>query len=262
MTSVVDWFSQSPKQLAATIGRLQASNARPLIRIGNTLESQDEETRSNLFDSVLRHIDIWGSPQLEPVVSSSTILFDELRRKNVTLYICVTPEELVSYRSIIRCLLGQILYAFRDRKEDWDLPPVTFFIDEFPQLGYMPEIEQMLALGRQAGLRLWLFAQTKGQIESAYNDATRLLDMMAVRCFIEPTGQLAEAISKELGLVRDIYEGTEKPLASPQELSGPAYAGKVIVFEGGHSPARLIAVKAFEDATAKDRMNLSPPDDE
>ena len=55
----------------------------------------------------------------------------------------------------------------------------------------------MLALGRQSGLRLWLFAQGKTQIEQAYGDAERILDLMAVRCFIEPTGPLAHELSKE-----------------------------------------------------------------
>ncbi|GAA0022821.1 type IV secretory system conjugative DNA transfer family protein [Bradyrhizobium diazoefficiens] len=254
MAAVVDWFSPSAMDLDLQIRQLQKSGVRSLVRIGNQLESADHETRSNLFDTVLRHIEIWGAPQLEPVITETTLDLTNFRRQNGTLYLCVTPEELVSYRPLIRCLLGQIFYTIRDSREQWGQYPVTFFLDEFPQLGYMQEVEQMLALGRQSGLRLWLFAQTKAQLQQAYGDADRLLEMMAVRCFMEPTGSMAHELSKELGQVRDMFTNTMKPLATAQQLMGPEYADKVIVLEGGRRPARLNALKAFDDPLLVNRL--------
>lgn len=254
MSAVVDWFSPSAKQLEMQIGFLQESGVRSLVRIGNQLQSADEETRSNLFDTVLRHIDVWGAPQLETIISETTLDFTNFRRDNGTLYLCVTPEELLTYRPLIRCLLGQIFYTIRDTRDQWGLPPVTFFLDEFPQLGYMQEVEQMLALGRQSGLRLWLFAQTKAQLQQAYGDADRLLEMMAIRSFIEPTGTMAHELSKELGQTRDLFSNNMKPLATAQQLMGPEYADKVIVLEGGRRPARLKALKAFDDPVLADRL--------
>ena len=257
MSAVVDWFSPSTKQLELQIRVLQGSGVRSLVRIGNQLESADEETRSNLFDTVLRHVEVWGSPQLEPVIAETTIDFDNLRRDNGTLYLCVTPEELVMYRPLIRTLLGQIFYTIRDDRELWGFPPVTFFLDEFPQLGYMQEVEQMLAMGRQSGLRLWLFAQTKSQLQQAYGDADKILEMMAIRCFIEPTGTIAHEISKELGNVPDVYSNKMKPMATAQQLMGPEFVDKVIVLEGGRQPARLKAIKAFDDPLIADRIGKS-----
>jgi hypothetical protein len=118
----------------------------------------------------------------------------------------------------------------------------------------MEEVEQMLALGRQPGLRLWFFAQTMGQLTQAYGDADRLLDMLAVRCFIAPSGTLAEKLSKELGTVRDVFSGKERPLATAQELAGPEYASKVLVLEGGRAPARLDLVMAYADPAIAARM--------
>lgn len=254
MSAVVDWFSPSAKQLEMQISFLQDSGVRSLVRVGNQLQSADEETRSNLFDTVLRHVDVWGAPQLEQIISETTIDFANLRSHSGTLYLCVTPEELVTYRPLIRTLLGQIFYTIRDAREQWGQPPVTFFLDEFPQLGYMQEVEQMLALGRQSGLRLWLFAQTKAQLQQAYGDADRLLEMMAIRCFIEPTGTMAQELSKELGSARDLFSNTMKPLATAQQLMGPEYADKVVVLEGGRRPARLRALKAFDDPALVSRL--------
>ncbi len=254
MSSVVDWFSPSAKQLASMVKRLKESGVRPLIRTGNQLETADPETQSNIFETALSHIQIWGSPQLERLIGSTTINLDSFREANGTLYLCVTESELVAYRPVIRTILGTVLHRLREDRESWPLPPVTFFLDEFPQLGYMEEIEQMLALGRQPGLRLWFFAQTMGQLTQAYGDADRLLDMLAVRCFIAPSGTLAEKLSKELGSVRDVFSGKERPLATPQELAGPEYASKVLVLEGGRAPARLDLVMAYADPAVAARM--------
>lgn len=254
MSAVVDWFSPSADDFKAMIVRLKQSGVRPLVRTGNQLETSDPETQVNIFETALSHIQIWGSPQLEQLIGSTTISLDTFRQSNGTLYLCVTESELVAYRPIIRTILGTVLHQLRENREDWDLPPVTFFLDEFPQLGYMEEIEQMLALGRQPGLRLWFFAQTLGQLTQAYGDADRLLDMLAVRCFIAPSGALAEKLSKELGSTRDVFSGRERPLATPQELAGPEYANKVLVLEGGRSPARLDLVMAYADPVAAARM--------
>ncbi|MDD1532699.1 hypothetical protein C7U89_01400 [Bradyrhizobium sp. WBOS4] len=259
MSAVVDWFSPSPKELKLHIEFLQGCGVRSLVRIGNQLASADEETRSNLFETVLRHVDVWGSPQLETVVAETTINFEDLRSKNGTLYLCVTTEELLMYRPLIRTLLGQIFYTIRDARDQYDLPPVTFFLDEFPQLGYMQEIEQMIALGRQSGLRLWLFAQGTSQLQKAYGDPQRILELMAVRCFMEPTATTAQELSKELGSRRDLLTGQMKPLATPQQLMGPEYVDKVVVLEGGRRPARLLAVKAYEDPQLKGRLKEPQP---
>lgn len=254
MPAVVDWFSVSEAQLADRVQRLQASPHRVLSRLGNQLDGIDPDTQSSIFETVLSHIQIWGSPQLEPLVGDTSIDLGRFRDENGTLYLCVTEAELVAYRPVIRALLGFVLQTLKDDRARWQLPPVTFFLDEFPQLGYMEEVEQMVALGRQPGLRLWFFAQSIGQIERAYGDANRLLDMLALRAFMAPTGTLAEMLSKELGTVRDVFSGRERPMASPQELSGPEYADKVIVLEGGRRPARLQRVMAFEDFAICDRM--------
>lgn len=250
MTAVVDWFSMTPTQIQATFQRLQASNIRTLVRVGNQIEAADPETQANIFETVLRHIDIWGSPQLEDIVCSPSMCMESLRKDRLNLYLCVTPEELLLYRPVIRALLGQLLYTLRDQRDGWNSCTVTFFLDEFPQLGYFPEVEQMLALGRQMGLRLWLFAQTLGQLEQVYGDANRLLEMMAVVAYMQPTASVAENISRLLGMTKDLYTGAEKPLVTTQELMGPEFSDKVVVFEAGRAPAKLGRIMAFQDEYA------------
>lgn len=260
MPAVVDWFSVSEAQFAKQVIRLQESPHRVLSRLGNQLDCIDPDVQSSIFETVLSHIEVWGSPQLEPLVDRTSFDLNRFRIDEGTLYLCVTEADLVTYRPVIRALLGHVLHVLKDDVARWDLPPVTFFIDEFPQLGYMEEVEQMVALGRQPGLRLWFFAQSLGQIEKAYGDASRLLDMLALRAYMSPTGSLAEKLSKELGKVRDVFSGVERPLATAQELSGPEYSDKVIVLEGGKRPAKLEKIMAYEDPEIEGWIGLSEAD--
>lgn len=258
MVAVVDWFSPSPDELEDTIDRLLGCEVRALERIGNQLRTMPEKVRESIFDSTRRHIDSWGAPELDELVAGTTFDLTDLRRFNGTFYLCVTPEELAGYTSIVRTLFGLTMLTLRAERDSWDGPPVTFFMDEFPQLGYMREIEQMLALGRQSGLRLWLFAQTTAQLKDVYRDPDRIMNMMAVRCYMEPTGSEAHDLSRELGAHDYGIFGKSSPLATPQQLMGPQYVGKVIVLEGGRAPARLLCVNAYQDPEAKRRMGTKP----
>jgi type IV secretion system protein VirD4 len=256
MTSVVEWLSPgSDEALKEQAERLQDSGVLSLRVIGGELaRSSKGGTRDSLLATAQQHIQIWGEPEVEGLTGKTTWSFADIRERNGTVYLCVTPEELKEYASLIRIILGRALQEFREGSG----PQVTFFVDEFPQLGYMPELMRMLELGRGAGCRLWLFTQTVGQIEEQYGSHLRgaIFDMCAIQSFIEPTNDLARHIEKLLPAETNIYTGEKKPLATAHDLAGPAYQGKVIVIEGGLKPAVLDRVFAFDDHEIVGRMNL------
>lgn len=254
MASVSRWFSPSANELKARIARLGDSPVDALADKARELSQLPDNVRESLFTSAKRHIEIWSAPEVLGLTASTTWSFADLRSRNGTLYLCVSPEELIDYASLIRAILGRALQEFREGSG----PQVTFFVDEFPQLGYMPELLRMLELGRGAGCRLWLFAQSLGQIERSYGRelASSILDNCAVRSFIEPTGDLARYIEKDLKPVPNIYTGKSQPLATAHQLAGPEFLGKVIVLEGGRDPALLSRVFAFDDDELRDRINL------
>lgn len=255
MASVVDWFSPSTDELAATIKRLWTCGERSLERMARELESTPENVQKSLFASAQRHIDVWGAPELVELTRETSWSFGDLREANGTLYLCVTPEELEAYAPLIRVILGRALQEYRQGR---DQSQVTVFVDEFPQLGYMEGLIRLLELGRGAGCRLWLLAQSLGQIEQRYGAhlTKSIMEMCGLQSFIEPTGDLAHYLERELGHGTNIYTGAKQPLATARELAGPQYTGKVIVLEGGKPPARLERVFAFEDPVILPRLNL------
>lgn len=256
MTSVVEWLSPTSEEaLKEQAERLQDAGVLSLRVIGAELARLKGSVRESLLATAQQHVQIWGEPEVEGLTGATSWSFADLRRRNGTLYLCVTPEELKEYASLIRIILGRALQEFRESSG----PQVTFFVDEFPQLGYMPELMRMLELGRGAGCRLWLFTQTLGQIDEQYGTALRqaIFDMCSIQSFIEPTGDLARFIEKQLPPQTNPYTGQSKPMATAHELAGPEYQGKVIVLEGGRPPALLNRVFAFDDRQITGRIGMS-----
>lgn len=254
MTSVVEWLSPTSEEaLKEQAERLQDSGILAQRVIGGELARLKGSVRESLLSTAQQHIQVWGEPEVEGLTGETSWSFADLRRRNGTLYLCVTPEELKDYASLIRIILGRALQEFRESSG----PQVTFFVDEFPQLGYMPELMRMLELGRGAGCRLWLFTQTLGQIDEHYGQHLRaaIFDMCALQSFIEPTGELARFIEKQLPPQTNPYTGQSKPMATAHELAGPEYQGKVIVIEGGRNPALLTRVFPSEDREVASRLN-------
>ncbi|KTQ95030.1 hypothetical protein NS226_13615 [Aureimonas ureilytica] len=254
MTSVVRWFSPSDEEAEDIIERLADADVQVMRNLSNTMRNMQPKMRENIFETARRHIEPWSYPGLEQLGFRTTFDLTNLRRDNATFYLCVTPEDLVSYATVIRTIIGLIYLHMRTAQDDWVLPPVTFFLDEFPQLGYLREIEKMMETGRQAGLRLWLFAQTMGQIRKIYGgDDEGFSEMVAVRSYMEPTGRLAEELSRELGKIPAGFYGKERPRATPQQLAGPEFVDKVLIIQGGKKFALLNRVMAFSDPGLTDR---------
>lgn len=172
------------------------------------------------------------------------------QRQGSTLYICLSPSELKSFAPIVRLILAQHSRIFQNYNARKDEVPITFFLDEMPQLGNFEAILEMQDVGRGAGLRLWMFAQTLGQLSKAFGpDRYRgVVDACRVRCFMQPDNEAAKLIAPALGEIRNFFNGERRPLATASDLMGRAYHDKTLITTRGDHPMALdkaMAWKAF-----------------
>ena len=177
-----------------------------------------------------------------------------------TVYLTFRPGEMRAFAGIIRLILQQHADGLT---EDFDArgeaPPVTFFLDEMPQLGPIASMNDLMDVGRGAGVRLWLFAQYLGQIRSIYGArADGLVGAAQVRCFCQPDTEAAKFIEPLLGKTRNFVTGEERPLAEIYELSGRAYGDKVICVPRNELPALMDQRMAYEHLD--EWMNVASPE--
>lgn len=127
--------------------------------------------------------------------------------------------------------------------------PITFFLDEMPQLGNFEYISIMQDVGRGAGLRAWMFAQNMGQLARAFGQDKYkgLIDACRVRCFMQPDAEAANFIAHPLGEVRNLFNGEKRPLATVSDLMGRAHRDHIIVTTRGDHPMALDKAMAFKE---------------
>ena len=246
MSTVIDHLYLSDEELETWIAHLAESDVPMLRRQSNMLRSLPRKQREAILDSARNHLECWQSPALTSITDRSDWHPDMLRAQNGTLYLCISLEDLKKFAPVLRVILGQTIAALCKAEAESNAPIVTFFLDEFPRLGRMDVIEEGLDTARGHGVRFWMFCQNYGQLRTSYPNADGILANCAVRCFMDPDDDTAEELSRHLGERKGLIDGKKKRLAEATELKGQAFADKIIVFQRGGSPAKLVRRMAFE----------------
>ncbi len=188
------------------------------------------------------------------------------RAASASVYLIVPPEEMSATLTVLRVLLGQLLNeAVRVRKEiternaaDKELNPkflnypITFYLDEMPQLGYMRIIENAVAITRSYKIRMWLFTQDIAQLKEVYPKWESLIANCRCQIYFRPNDtNTATHISARLGRKRDIW-GNEDWVASPQQLMGTTFWDDCVIFQDGLSIRARMHTPLHEDRDHKE----------
>ena len=245
------------------LGLRTAVDVRVMMQYANSLSSMNEKTLSSVLQTARSSLSAWTGERVARVTMRSDWSPLDLRGgKNPTIYIYMRPNEVDAYLSLIRVFIGQhIRMLTGGAVPPRGTPPILFMLDELPRLRYMPPVDEALNIGRKYGLRLWMFAQSLGQLQNAYENADGMMGSCVVRIFINPSGAdgLAEKLSEELGYVDSVNNSSRKRLVEATELAGPGYKNQQIVLGTGAPPAKVKKDFAWQDATLKDRMGSYQP---
>ncbi len=217
------------------------------------IESGLNDRTDGVFDAARRHLTIFSRsrPLREAMSRSDWSPLDLRAQTGATVYLCLSGDDIDTYMPIVRLILQQHANLLLRTPRAKAAPPITFFLDEFPQLGRMESIQRLLDVGRGAGLRLWLFAQYIGQLRDTYGRrADGLINACRVRSFMQPDNEAVEFLRPQLGTITHLFTGEKKPLAEAHDLMGSAFADSIIVTARGTDPLRLAKRYAYQDFAA------------
>lgn len=242
-------------------GLRTATDMHVMTQHANALSSMNEKTLSSVLQTARSSLSAWTGER----VSRATLRSDwnplDLRDgSNPTVYIYLRPNEVEAYLSLLRVFIGQHIRTLTGGPvPQRGSPPILFMLDELPRLRTMPPVDEALNIGRKYGLRLWMFAQSLGQLKTAYENADGMLGSCAVRIFMNPSGAdgLAERISDEIGYVESLQDNSRRRLVEAAELAGPAFRDAQIVLANGSRPARVSKDFAFKDPELSRRMAMT-----
>lgn len=251
IASGLEW-DQFVKRLEATVDVPSAARAG-----AKYAGEKDPKLRENILQTANTALSAWEGPRITRATSASDWNPKDLGGEGrPTLYICIDPTQIESYLSLLRVVIAQHIRALTAGTPVRGAPPVLFFLDELPRLRRMAPVEEGLEVGRQYGVRLWMFAQSVGQLTHAYPNGLGMIGSCAARFYMNPdlSDGTAKKLSEDLGLRESLIDGTRQPIAEPSMLAGPQWADKVLVMASGAKPARLDKHFAHSDPAMVARM--------
>jgi type IV secretion system protein VirD4 len=125
-----------------------------------------ERTRESVVATAQSYVASMQSASIEKALATSSLdLGDFARGEPMTVYICMPPTKLRSHASLLRLWIGAFLAAACSRGTN-PMLPTWFFLDECAQLGYWPQLEQVLTLLRGYGVQAATFWQDLSQLKN------------------------------------------------------------------------------------------------
>lgn len=223
---------------------------------GHALGEMENKMKDSVLKTAQSSLSAWQGERIGKVTRKSDWNPLDLRKENATVYICLTPNEIDSFLSVLRVFIAQHIRMLTTEIPARGSAPVLFMLDELPRLKKMPPIDEALNIGRQYGIKLWMFAQTYGQLKEAYPNAEGLLGSCAVRTFMDLPihDELTTKISEQLGFREGPLDISKQKLVEPADLAGPRFKDLILVLATSTKPAKVRKKMAYQDAEFVERM--------
>jgi type IV secretion system protein VirD4 len=236
---------------------------------GANLAAMDPRTLDGALQTAKASRAAWVGERINLVTRQSDWNPLDLRNgTNPTLYVCVKPNEIEAYLSLLRVVIAQHIRALTSDLPARGTAPILFVLDELPRLRQMPPVEEALEVGRQYGIKLWMFAQSVGQMKNAYPNGEGMMGSCAVRTFMNASLQdgtakmIAEQIGMRSGEEHGGKEGRLKEaslVVEPTQLAGVEFKELQIVMGIGSKPAKVRKMYAHADPAVQAKMGTYHP---
>ena len=233
-------------------------------------------TASSIRKTFTSRLDLWLNPILDAATSANDFDLRELRRKPLSIYVGVNPDDLHRLRPVLALFFQQAIGLQTRTLPEHD-PTLTrqvlMLLDEFTALGRIPIIAESISYLPGYNVRVLLVIQTPAQLREVYgvNAAETMLKSLAARIVFAPKDVSdAREISDELGNttikvrtlskpVLDFSDGISeqrRALLLPQEVKALGNDHAIIFYEGLR-PIRCKKIRYFQDKRFAQR--LLPP---
>ena len=233
---------------------------------GESLAASDPRTLDGLLQTAKSSLTAWTGERIAQATRTCDWSPEDFRGPGKpTLYICIGPNDIETYASLLRVVIAQHIRALTSSMPDRSAPPILFVLDELPRLRRMAPIEMALETGGAYGLRLWMFAQSLAQMQKAYPTADGMIGSCAVRSYMNPSLQdgTAAALAEQIGRrSKEAHHGkgerADGLVVDATQLGGPEFANLQIVLGVGSKPAKVRKHHAHQDARLTSLMGEVP----
>jgi type IV secretion system protein VirD4 len=169
-----------------------------MIRLGS------EKTFSNILVSLSAKLKAFESEEIAALTATNTINFEELAERKSVVYV-ITPESHNTYDFLMTIFFSQLfqrLYEFGDRNGGKLPVPIFFVLDEFANIGRIPNFERVISTCRSKRLHISVILQSIDQLMEIYDEKVteNIMANCSTHLFLGSNAQKTlETFSKQLG---------------------------------------------------------------
>lgn len=164
-----------------------------------------DATRSSILASLMSPLNVFTDPSVAAATSHSDFRLDDVRKKKMTIYVGIQPNELSRFSKLLNVFFSQLININTRVLPEHDERlkyQCLVLLDEFTSLGRVDIIQKSIAYIAGYNVRLMPIFQSMSQVEDAYgrDGANAILSNIACQVEFTPTTyEQAEYLSKRLG---------------------------------------------------------------
>lgn len=164
------------------------------------LDEKGEAEAASVISTVRRNLKFLDYDSVRACLDDNDFELDDLKRKTLSIYVCLPVMRMSTCSALLRVMVNVTMAAMEKNKVPLKYP-VLMILDEFPVLGYMPDLEMAIGYMAGFGVKLWIFLQDLSQLKALYNKRweTFIGNSGVIQAFGNSELSTTEFLSKRLG---------------------------------------------------------------
>ena len=138
----------------------------------NSIEIAPEKTYSSILSSLQSKLGKFDSKDIAELTSTDTINFEDIGNKKTVVYV-ISSDTHSAYDFLLTIFFSQMiqqLYDLADRNGGAVKVPIFFILDEFANIGRIPDFDKKISTSRSRKISFSVILQNLDQLEAVYKD--------------------------------------------------------------------------------------------
>lgn len=168
-----------------------------------SIEIAPEKTYSSILSSLQSKLGKFDSKEIAELTSTNTINFEDIGRRKTAVYV-ISSDTHGAYDFLLTIFFSQMiqrLYDFADISGGALPQPTYFILDEFANIGKIPDFDKKISTSRSRKISFSVILQNLDQLEAVYEKSHEtIIGNCDTTLFLGSNSQkTVEYFSKELG---------------------------------------------------------------
>ena len=168
-----------------------------------SIEIAPEKTYSSILSTLQSKLGKFDSKEIAELTSTDTINFEQIGQEKTAVYV-ISPDTHTTYNFLLTIFFAQMiqqLYDFADNNGGTLQVPTYFILDEFANIGQIPDFDQKISTSRSRKISFSVILQNLDQLEAIYDKSYEtIIGNCDTHVFLGSNSQkTVEYFSKALG---------------------------------------------------------------